>query len=539
MSESFQPVEVGNGQLYLPEHVADEVQAQYMASHEFTPNAQELKAQEEVMGHDGHGSIRNESALDRVNQVEIERRTNGRERSIKDMLDPRNIIDLKASFDGRVERFKDEKNLSVDATRDKDGFKANTEKAFADKLKQEMINSYTQVGVKKGEKPRQLPKSVISDINKYMNLSYDELESRIAKLNKPMQPMTPVAPKIFIDIPTPKTPPLAPRWGSKEDLAKVDETGSPASPSGASTDSIEAEDPKRYLPPSPDDLPIVDESDLRASGEEADESTSHVSALLHLYRIREGLLAPASAGSTYIGENVSGLANSSFAEHRRNSQSEIDRVDQEIAELKRTTGLSGTSKAALGANPGEVNEDQVVALQTQFEQEQEEEKATATAPEEGEEDAKSEEAEPASKGSLLSRTLGHIASAFARAPSEDDEDTESKDNNRPNAIADTRRTMEFIGAGLRSRNKTPTQETVIREKVSGNDDSAKEKVESKPVSIAEADRGFLELLKSRLNTAKISRIGTTETTLENERIVQQIKDLEQQIENEERLARVR
>lgn len=66
MSESLVPVQVNNGQneLYLPAHVANEQQKQFMTDQELSADAQELRAQELVMGTDGHGSIRVEKSFD-------------------------------------------------------------------------------------------------------------------------------------------------------------------------------------------------------------------------------------------------------------------------------------------------------------------------------------------------------------------------------------------------------------------------------------------------------------------------------------------
>jgi hypothetical protein len=170
MSEKFTPVNVeGDGQLYLPAHVANE-----MVQPPFNTFQQEMDAQNEVIGTHGLGSLRNEDSSDRLSEVKAEKL----EKSIKDMLKPEHIIDLKAAYDHRLERVKDETRLSVDATRTSD--KSEKSRSLADELKNDMIDSYTRVG----DKDREVPENVREDISRLMSLSYDELEAMASDNSK-------------------------------------------------------------------------------------------------------------------------------------------------------------------------------------------------------------------------------------------------------------------------------------------------------------------------------------------------------------------
>ena len=177
-SKEFAPVSVNGGenQLFLPAHIADEKNLEYMSASELSVNSQEMNAQNEVLGVDGHGSIRVEGHGDSEEVVNAEKLDN----SIRDMLDPKNIIDLKASLDHKTQRKNDELNYSVDGRLDKDGMKAKTAKEQREEIKSKLIDSYTQVGVAEGE-TREVPESVVNEISKNVDLSYEELERRMKK----------------------------------------------------------------------------------------------------------------------------------------------------------------------------------------------------------------------------------------------------------------------------------------------------------------------------------------------------------------------
>jgi hypothetical protein len=170
MSEKFTPVnQEGGGQLYLPAHIASE---KVQSPHEkFAVDVNEMNAQNEVIGTHGLGSLRNEDAKSRLSEVEAEKL----EKSIKDILNPEHIIDLKAAYDHRLEKVKDESRLSVDATRTSE--KSQKSRSLAEELKNSMIDSYTRVG----NEDREVPENVKDDISRLMNLSYEELENMIAE----------------------------------------------------------------------------------------------------------------------------------------------------------------------------------------------------------------------------------------------------------------------------------------------------------------------------------------------------------------------
>lgn len=178
MSE-FTPVSMNGGakQLYLPAHVAQEQAQQFLTAQELSVNGQEMKAQIEVLGTDGHGSIRAEGHGDSEELKNAEELDN----SIRDMLNPKNIIDLKASLDHKTDRNNDESNYLVDKRLDKDGVKNQTEKERREELKAAMIDRYTQIGVAEGDS-RNVPQSVIDEISKNVDLTYAELEKRMQKL---------------------------------------------------------------------------------------------------------------------------------------------------------------------------------------------------------------------------------------------------------------------------------------------------------------------------------------------------------------------
>ena len=178
MSEQFMPVPVNEGQqqLLLPAHIANEQAAKFMAPHEFSVDAQEMKAQELVIGTNGLGSIRAEAHGDNPEDVKAD----DLDRSIRDMLDPKNIIDLKAGLDHKTGRVNDESSYSVDTRLDKDGSKSQTAAEKRAELKDKLISQYTQTGVKDGEK-RDVPQKVIDEISRNVDLSYEELEKRIQK----------------------------------------------------------------------------------------------------------------------------------------------------------------------------------------------------------------------------------------------------------------------------------------------------------------------------------------------------------------------
>ena len=140
------------------------------------PGVQELRAQNEddVFGVDGNGSIRNESVGDK----DAEKKAEDLERSIDDMLDPKNVIDLKEKLENKSEKLQREKQLPVDGRLDKDGAKHADKVNSREDLKQSLINSYTQVG-SDPENPRDVPEKVKNDISRMLDMSFDELEAKM------------------------------------------------------------------------------------------------------------------------------------------------------------------------------------------------------------------------------------------------------------------------------------------------------------------------------------------------------------------------
>jgi hypothetical protein len=162
-------------QLYLPAGVD--------ASRPWTSSIshQEILGQREVIGVDGHGSIRNESS-----SIDISLDDEKLDNSINNMLDPKNIIDLKEKLENKASRLADESTFSFDKRLDKDGELTKGKKDLRSSLKASLIDEYTQLGADK-ESPREIPETVMSDISRMLDMSFDELESRIVEDDKPEQ----------------------------------------------------------------------------------------------------------------------------------------------------------------------------------------------------------------------------------------------------------------------------------------------------------------------------------------------------------------
>lgn len=199
--EYFKSVELEHGALEVPINFnpdTKESSSQFLAPHELQPEHQELVGQRVVLGKHGHGSIRNEefgveSAIEQAEQTEKHqsdleqekaikreeakrRREEAKQKLISEMLDPSNILDLKAKYDHKVARQKNERTHNVDKTHDKDGSVQSSDKEIAATIKEDLVTKYTQTGVKPGSK-RRVRKDTISKISEMMDMSYEDLEN--------------------------------------------------------------------------------------------------------------------------------------------------------------------------------------------------------------------------------------------------------------------------------------------------------------------------------------------------------------------------
>ncbi len=181
MSEQqFTHLPYNNGEyqgLYLPHDVAreraQEAGESFSVPELIIPTDKELK--ESIAGLD-LGPLRNDSPESVRAEV--------LDRSIDDMLKPKNILDLKANFDSRKERIAQEQ-ASPFAIADKDGSKANSLNQKAASLKKQLIEEYTQIGAKKNQ-PMVVSENVKTDIANLMGLSYEDLEAKaVGKKEKP------------------------------------------------------------------------------------------------------------------------------------------------------------------------------------------------------------------------------------------------------------------------------------------------------------------------------------------------------------------
>jgi hypothetical protein len=157
-------------QLYLP--VSVDAKQPWAA----TTSHQELLGQREVFGVDGHGSIRNESS-------DIGSQYNEKlDDSIKHMLDPKNIIDLKEQVENKLSKRIDESTHAIDKRLDKDGQSRKDKLELRSAIKKSLIGQYTQIGASE-ESPREVPETVINDISRMLDMSFEELESNIVSKN--------------------------------------------------------------------------------------------------------------------------------------------------------------------------------------------------------------------------------------------------------------------------------------------------------------------------------------------------------------------
>ena len=183
MNEQFSPSNFekhelpGGGELLLPANAQEPGELWTPNNVSVTPTEHELRAQREVMGTDGHGSIRNEHPENPAVDPEAKQ-----EKNFDDMLDPRNVIDLKAKLERQLAKKKEESQFSFDGRKDKDGSQHARDNEARDSLKEALIKSYTQTGAEE-DSPRDIPETITGDISRMLDLSFDELEGRVNKLD--------------------------------------------------------------------------------------------------------------------------------------------------------------------------------------------------------------------------------------------------------------------------------------------------------------------------------------------------------------------
>ena len=154
----FQIQPVGDQKLYMPTRVESNLP--------WAADAAEIIAQQEIMGTDGHGSLRNENLSEQRNAEKIEA-------TIDRVIDPRKILKLRQTFDDAKEYIKPDKGRT----------KENKEQD----LQEELIYGY--LVKESGDYPpnkhdqskkdeRILSEKLTANIKKLMNLSLDELAKR-------------------------------------------------------------------------------------------------------------------------------------------------------------------------------------------------------------------------------------------------------------------------------------------------------------------------------------------------------------------------
>jgi len=142
------------------------------------------KAQQEVMGINGLGSIRSDDqSKEQFNQDQ--------EKQSKQALDPENILSLKEHYQKEVDRLTAERTFSFDQRVKKD------DPVNRQQLKQDLIDNYLQVGSSTNQdlaNNDQLKQRIAQE----MNLSYAQLEAKIkprrAKVTKPTPTSTTIVP---------------------------------------------------------------------------------------------------------------------------------------------------------------------------------------------------------------------------------------------------------------------------------------------------------------------------------------------------------
>ena len=134
----------------------------------------ERDAQRLVMGTDNHGSLKQEtftegSSAEEVSSPEIDKD------AVEHMLDPANILDLKAAYEHELERQQAERSVpGVDFS----ATDQEVQNKFANDLKSDMIATYAQTG-RDSENPRVVADETINQIAEMMDKSYDELEEEL------------------------------------------------------------------------------------------------------------------------------------------------------------------------------------------------------------------------------------------------------------------------------------------------------------------------------------------------------------------------
>lgn len=108
------------------------------------------------------------------------------EEAVEHMLDPANILDLKAAYEHERERQQKERAVAgVDLSATDHEAQDN----LANDLKTDMIMAYTQTG-RGPENPRGVTDETISQISEMMNKSYDELEEELEQKGSVATPQT-------------------------------------------------------------------------------------------------------------------------------------------------------------------------------------------------------------------------------------------------------------------------------------------------------------------------------------------------------------
>ena len=172
--ENFHSVQTAGGELLVPGHAAPQEGSKI----EVIPD--EMAAQKLVIGTNGLGSLRSEENKNQDQEEKLEH-------DIDLMLDPNNVLDLKAAYDSKVSKIRSERDLEPDKRT-----AISKEDVIPKDLKDQMIDSYVQKGADKNA-PRDVPEKVKNQIKNMMNLSYEELESRAAKLAERSKEQTQLA----------------------------------------------------------------------------------------------------------------------------------------------------------------------------------------------------------------------------------------------------------------------------------------------------------------------------------------------------------
>lgn len=159
--------------LIIPGHNPESQELQLVTPPELSsPKAYELHLQKQIQGQMGLGSIRNESVA-----VDKDKAEEDNEKFIKQALNPLNILDLKATYDRRVEKSSRESSFTFDKTVSK-----NTEAKQRTELelKNKLIEEYLQTGNSSASE-RQIDPKLKEQLTKQMDLSYAELEAKLRK----------------------------------------------------------------------------------------------------------------------------------------------------------------------------------------------------------------------------------------------------------------------------------------------------------------------------------------------------------------------